>query len=215
MCTAALALALALPVPSAADAEEPAGEVAMREMSWSPEVFVFAEVLEFAPITSERRVQYDVVGWAGGAWNRIWVKADGHQSTRSLEGDAELQLLFGRLVLPFWDAQVGVRLIFLSTRGEFLASLTAAYDVLLTQRLVAQGRLETQGGFQAVREFGYGTGVHHVDLGLRVRYEIVREFAPYVGVSWERLLMQTAAFARADGDPVSELSFVVGLRVWY
>lgn len=105
--------------------------------------------------------------------------------------------------------------LFISEDGDFSARLTASKEYRITQRLVAQGRFETEIAAQDVPKFGVGEGFNSVELGLRLRYEIRREFAPYIGVSWERKLGQTADFARQAGDNPDVLHFVAGLRLWF
>lgn len=104
--------------------------------------------------------------------------------------------------------------LFVSTDGDVSASLVAAYDVFLTQRLLLQPRLETTAAIQESADWSVGSGLNSVVLGARLRYEIRREFAPYVGLNWTRLAGGTADFARMDGEDPSTLSFVVGVRVW-
>lgn len=105
--------------------------------------------------------------------------------------------------------------LFVSQDGDVAASLKASYDLLITQRLVLQPRLETSLAVQKVPEFGIGSGLNDADLGLRLRYEFRREIAPYVGVSWRRSFAGTAELARAAGEVTSEQSLVAGLRLWY
>ena len=95
------------------------------------------------------------------------------------------------------------------------ARLEAEYDVLLTQRLIARPSFELNFAAQDVPEVAIGTGLSSVELGLRLRYEIRREVAPYVGVVWERRVGRTADFTRQQGDAVNILEFVVGLRFWF
>jgi len=53
---------------------------------------------------------WDFVGWYGGDYNRLWVKTEGRQAlSQGRRGEADLQLLYGRLVSPFWDFQIGAR----------------------------------------------------------------------------------------------------------
>lgn len=105
--------------------------------------------------------------------------------------------------------------LFLSENGDLSARLTASKDYRITQRLIAQPRFESEISAQNVPEFGIGSGFNYVELGLRLRYEIRREFAPYVGINWERKLGRSADFSRADGEDPSLLSVVAGLRVWF
>ena len=79
----------------------------------------------------------------------------------------------------------------------------------------AQPRFEIDLAAQDVKEFGVGAGVNDVELGLRLRYEIRREWAPYVGVSWVRKVGRTADLARREGEVVGDVSFVAGVRLWF
>jgi copper resistance protein B len=242
---AALALsALALPAPAAAQAipHMPTGGM----MDWGTEYFLLFDQLEYVPGGAGRPVGLDATGWYGGAYNRVWFRAEGEQLTAESIGDAEAQVLYGRLIAPFWDALVGVRVdtrwvdgsatrgllaagiqglapywfelaptLFVSQNGDLSARLEAEYEILLTQRAVLTPELELNAALQEVEEWGVGSGLNDYELGLRLRYEIRREFAPYVGWVWARRLGDTADLARAEGEEVSGDGFVTGLRVWF
>ncbi len=105
--------------------------------------------------------------------------------------------------------------LFVSEDGDVSARLTATYDALLTQRLILQPRLDVNAALQRVSEFGVGSGVNDVEIGLRLRYEIRREFAPYVGVTWRRALGNSADLAKVIGGETSILSVVIGGRAWF
>lgn len=105
--------------------------------------------------------------------------------------------------------------LFVSDDGDVSTRLEAEYELLLTQRLIAQPRFETNIAVQEVEKFGVGKGFNDLELGLRLRYEIRREFAPYIGLSWTRLLGDTADIARSEGEEVSNLAFVAGVRMWF
>lgn len=104
---------------------------------------------------------------------------------------------------------------FLSTRGDVHLRLEGSYDQRLTQRLILQPAAEVNVALQDVPELGIGSGLSSVEMGLRLRYEFAREFAPYVGVNWERSFGDTARFARAAGDGASATSLVMGIRFWF
>lgn len=105
--------------------------------------------------------------------------------------------------------------VYLSHEGHLSAELEVEYEVLVTQRLVLQPRLETSVAVQDVPEFGIGSGLTGLELGARLRYELRPELAPYAGVVWHRRLGDTADLARAAGQDVSNVAFVTGLRAWY
>jgi copper resistance protein B len=182
-------------------------------------------------------------GWFGGDINRLVVKTEG-EGTRGERLEAgEVQALYSRAVGPYFNLQAGVRhdvrptpdrtfaaigvqglapywfeveaTAFLSTRGDLIARTSATYDQRLTQRLILQPRAEIELAAQDMRARGIGSGVSEAELGLRLRYEISRQFAPYVGVAWERRLGRTARFARAAGDDPGGAALTLGVRAWF
>lgn len=214
-------------------------------MAWGTGSLILFDQLEYAPGGEDRPLSLDAMGWYGGAYNRLWFRAEGEQLTSEGIGEGEVQLSYGRLVTAYFDALAGVRLdqrwgeesgtrahlaaglvglaplrfefsptLFLSQDGDLSARLEAEYQLLVTQRLVASPEIELNAALQEVPEWGVGSGINDVELGLRVRYEFRREFAPYVGYSWRRRIGGSADFAREEGEGVSEGAFVAGLRVW-
>ncbi len=105
--------------------------------------------------------------------------------------------------------------IYISDRGEVSAELTVTADLYLTQRLVLQPRFQGEVSVQGDDRFGTGSGVNETDIGLRLRYEIRREIAPYIGVSWQKKYGGTARFARNEGETADTVALVVGLRLWW
>ncbi len=99
--------------------------------------------------------------------------------------------------------------------GRYAARLRGSYDLLLTQRLVLTPEAEMNLYAKADPARRVGSGLSDIDSGLRLRYEVTRKFAPYVGASWERRFGATASFARADGEPVSDWRFAFGIRSWF
>ncbi|MFO7892828.1 MAG: copper resistance protein B [Longimicrobiales bacterium] len=114
---------------------------------------------------------------------------------------------------PYWF-EIEPQLL-VSHEGDVSFAFSASYALLFSQRLVLEPELELKAALQEVPEWEVGSGLNDVELGGRLRYEIAREFAPYVGVVWERRFGQTADFARAAGADVSETRFVAGVHVWY
>ena len=105
--------------------------------------------------------------------------------------------------------------LFLSQDGDLSARLEAEYQLLITQRLVASPEIALNAAVQSVPDWGVGSGLNDAELGLRLRYEIRREFAPYVGYAWTRRFGETADLGRLEGGAVSEGGFVAGLRMWF
>lgn len=186
---------------------------------------------------------WDMQGWYGGDFNRLWVKSEGEGEQGESPENAELQLLYSRRFAPFWDWQLGVRhdldpkperthlvlglqgvvpyefewdsALFVSDEGDVTARIEAEYDLRITQRLIVQPRLEINAAASAVPELGLGSGLNSTELGVRLRYEVRREFAPYIGVSWEKLYGGTADYSELDGEPTSVTSIVLGIRAWF
>ncbi len=105
--------------------------------------------------------------------------------------------------------------LFIDQRGAVSARLSYTKDFLLTQRLILQGRFETNLAVQRAEEFTTGSGLNNLEFGVRLRYEIRREFAPYIGVSFDRSFGETATLVRRQGGDPSQVRFVVGLRMWF
>lgn len=182
-------------------------------------------------------------GWIGGDINRLAFKTEGEGDVGGPLESAELQALYSRALNPWFNVEAGVRQdfrpspqrtyavvgieglapywfevgaqAFLSTKGDAHLRLEGSYDQRITQRLIAQPAVEVNIAAQDVPELGIGSGVSDIELGLRLRYEFAREFAPYVGIHWERKLGDTARYARAAGEGASATSLVMGVRFWF
>ncbi len=130
------------------------------------------------------------------------------------DGTATRALLAAGLqgLAPYWFEVAPT--LFVSQHGHLSARLEASYELLLTQRLIVEPELELNAAVQEVPEFGVGTGLNDIELGIRLRYEVRREFAPYVGFSWTRRVGKSADLARATGEDAGSGTFVAGLRVW-
>jgi copper resistance protein B len=201
---------------------------------------VMVDTLEYAG-GREDGYRWDAEAWVGGDINRAVFRTEGTGAGGLHE--AEVQALYSRAIGPYFDLQAGLRhdfepdpsrtyavlgveglapywfdveaAAFLSDKGDLLARLGASYDQLITQRLVIQPRAELNFAAQDMAAQGLGSGLSGFELGLRLRYEIRREFAPYVGVSYERKTGRTADFARASGEAAGEKRFVIGIRAWF
>ena len=104
--------------------------------------------------------------------------------------------------------------LYVSQDGDVSAEFEAAYSFLFTQRLVLEPEMEVSAALQEVPDWGVGSGLGDLSLGLRLRYEIRRKFAPYIGYSQNWMLGETADFARQAGEATSSGAFVFGIRVW-
>lgn len=185
---------------------------------------------------------YDAQAWFGRDYDRLVLKAEGDVVRGRLQ-EARTEALWGHAVATFWDTQLGARYdsgvgpdrgwlafgiqglapywfnvdatAYAGNRGRTALRLGAEYELLLTQKLILQPRVEMNlyGKQDAARETG--SGLSDATTGLRLRYEFARQFAPYVGVEWARKFGGTAEFARAAGEDTQNTRLVAGLRFWF
>lgn len=206
--------------------------------------FIQGERLEYRSNEGAPLFLWDGQAWWGGDKDKLWIKTEGEYSfDEKVFEDAEVQALWSRAFSRYFDLQAGLRqdfapggdrtfgvlgvqglapywfevdaAAFVSDDGDVSARIELEYELLLTQRLVLQPRTELNFAVQDVPENGVGSGLSTAEIGARLRYEIRREFAPYVGVSWERAVGETADLARTDGEDPSSVSFVAGVRFWF
>ena len=104
---------------------------------------------------------------------------------------------------------------YVSEDGDVSANFEAEYDLFLSQRLIIQPRFDINAAVQKVEEYNIGQGLNDLELGIRLRYEIRREFAPYMGISWSRKIGETADLTKADGDDIDVFSFLIGIKLWF
>lgn len=116
-------------------------------------------------------------------------------------------------ISPYWFEMEPM--LYVSDKGQVSGRFATSLDLLFTQRLILQPRVETNFAVQRVPELGIGSGINDVELGARLRYEFRRELAPYFGVSWLRRTGGTAGLARGLGEPLRESGIVVGVRMWH
>lgn len=210
--------------------------------------FMLFDLLEYQRVGDVNALRWDFLGWRGGDTNRFWYKSEGNLTSESPGGgEADLQLLYGRHITPFFDLQMGVRFaqryerdsskpkrafaviglqglspgrfevepaLFLSNKGKVSGRFTGSLDLYQTQRLILQPRLETNLAAQRDDDFGVERGLGDVEIGVRLRYEIRREFAPYFGVTYRRSFGATGDRIRREGGDPGEVQFVVGVRMW-
>jgi copper resistance protein B len=188
-------------------------------------------------------LKWEAQGWYGGDTEKLWFNTEGEKPAGKGVEEAEFQLLYSRMSSEFWDIQAGIRhdvrpqpqttygvigvkgvapyffevtaQAYISEDGDVSARLKAEYDLLITQKLILQPSLEVNAAAQRVRELDLGSGFNDLTLGMRLRYEFVKEFAPYMGVNWVRKLGGTTSLVRAQGEGTSDLSFVTGIRFWF
>ena len=215
----------------------------MKENGAQTIAFISFNLAEYQARKGRDGFRWDGEAWYGGDINRLTIKSEGEGIFgEGIEG-AEVQALYSRAIGPYFNAQAGIRqdlgpgpdrtyatigfeglapywfevegALFLSNKGDLLGRLEGYYDQRITQKLILQPMAELNFALQDVPETGTGSGLSDLELGLRLRYEIVKEFAPYVGVEWARKVGDTARFARVAGEDASGVSFVMGIRAWF
>ncbi|MHB0922263.1 copper resistance protein B [Thiomonas sp.] len=180
------------------------------------------------------RIGYDI--------NKIWIRSQGQRSHGKTQ-DADVELLWGHTVTPYWDVMSGVRhdfgggpsrdwaafgiqglapylffveaTAYVGPSGRTAARFKSEYDLLFTQRLILTPEVEANLYGRSDPARGIGAGVSDASLTFRLRYEISREFAPYIGFGWARKFGGTASYAQAAGEPVLDHQLIAGLRVWF
>ncbi len=184
----------------------------------------------------------DAQGWAGGDLDKLWLKVDGERADGKL-GATRTEALWNHAVATYWGLQAGARhdfgdgpgrtwaafgfqglspywfdiqaTAYVGQSGRTALRFEAEYDLRLTQRLILQPDVKV--GLYGKNDLarGIGAGLSDIDAGLRLRYEISRKFAPYIGVVWNRKFANTARYARESGNAVQETRVVAGLRIWF
>jgi copper resistance protein B len=198
---------------------------------------VIVDQLEWQDDPDHADITWDAQAYYGGDYHKLWLKTEGvHEQD---EEDVRVEALWNRIVTPWWSTQAGVRqdfgdapsrtwlalgieglapqwfdieaAIYLGEEGRTAFRADVSYDLLLTQRLVLQPQIEADVYGKDDPERRIGSGLSDIEAGLRLRYEVRREFAPYIGVHWVRRFGETADLA---GDE-SDTRFVAGVRVWF
>ncbi|HEX7819449.1 MAG TPA: copper resistance protein B [Sphingobium sp.] len=213
------------------------------ESGGMPNSMLLVDRLEWRPGPGGDGYAWEAEGWTGGDIDRFAFRTEGEGSFGGTAEKAEVQALWSHALDPWFNFQAGVRQdfrpdsrrtyavlgieglapywfelegqLFLSSKGEGSARVEGSYDQRITQRLIAQPAAEVNIAAQDVPELGIGAGVESVELGLRLRYEVAREFAPYVGVHWEKKLGRTADYARDADEATDSVRFVTGIRFWF
>ncbi|MBT2142915.1 MULTISPECIES: copper resistance protein B [unclassified Rhodanobacter] len=185
---------------------------------------------------------WEIQGWYGSDSDKLWLRSEGERSRGKLE-DGNVEVLWNRNVATFWSTQLGVRRDFgagparswaafgvqglapywfeleatgyAGAGGRTAARLRAEYELLFTQRLILQPEAEINLYGKSDPQRGIGRGISDVQFGLRLRYEIRRQFAPYVGVNWVRRVGTSADYARQDRQPVLDRQIGAGVRIWF
>ncbi len=175
--------------------------------------------------------------WIGYDINKLYIYSEGEATSDGLES-SQSELVYSRAIAPFWDAQIGLAYdknddasqtwgeiaisglapYYFETRAAFLLNeegniglrLDAEYEALLTQKLILTPSIEANFYTKEDPNMKLGSGLSSMEAGFRLRYELVREFAPYIGLTWEKTFGNTR-----DYHPIDETSVMVGVRFWF
>ena len=202
---------------------------------------VMIDQLEVHDADGDNPITWEGEAWIGKDLNKLWFKTEGERVNGNNE-EFELQALYSRAIAPYWDAQIGVRkdfepvgrewgviglkglapyffetdlALFIGDNGRTGARIQSEYELLLTQKTILTPEIELNLYGKNDPEARLGSGLADARVGLRLRHEFRREFAPYIGIEWTKKFGDTADFARADGGDVSDTQLVAGIRAWF
>jgi copper resistance protein B len=131
-----------------------------------------------------------------------------------IEGEDRTDLVLGvQGLAPYWF-EVGAA-AFVSTEGAVTARAEAEYDLRLTQKLILQPAAELNFAAQDIPDLEIGAGLTDATVGVRLRYEFSRRFAPYVGVEWTSAIGETRDIREALGGDTQSTRAVIGLRALF
>ncbi len=204
--------------------------------------FFLIDQLEWQDANEGSALRWETNGWIGGDTDRLWLRSEGERINGVTES-AELQALWGHAISPWWDVVSGVRQDFkpgapqtwaalglqgmalynfetqatayLGEAGQTALRLKGEYDILLTNRLILQPTAEMNLYGKNDPQRATGSGLSDTEVGLRLRYEIRPEFAPYIGVTWNHAYGKTADYLVEEGEDSSDTRFVAGVRMWF
>jgi len=203
--------------------------------------FVLFDQLEWQTGSGQDRLAWEAKGWVGRDLDRLWLRTEGERRGGRV-GDAQAHVLYGRAIARWWDVVAGVRqdmrpgpartwaavgiqglapywfeveaTAYVGAGGRTHFRFETEYELLLTNRLILQPLLEIEIYGKSDPERDIGAGLSTADTGLRVRYEFRREFAPYIGMTWNRVFFGTADAAKAAADTVAGTRLTAGFRFW-
>jgi len=196
--------------------------------------------LEWQGHSGDDTFAWDASAWYGGDYNKVWLETEGEDGEGT---ESRTELAWDRVISAWWSLRLGARhdegagpsrdwaavgiaglapgfveieaSAYLGEDGRAALRLTTERDFLFTQRLVLQPRIELDAYTRDDPERALGSGLAHASLGLRLRYELRREIAPYLGIHWNWRFGETADLAEAGGEDADEFSVVAGLRFWF
>jgi copper resistance protein B len=233
-------LVLAASCGAAAAAQTAAAPVGLPAHETLEDPFNRSVAFDVLELAESDDLRWDASAWLGYSFNRLAIRTEGERDAGATER-AELQLLWSHAFARWWDVVAGARVdsepgssrswaafgveglapyrfdleatAFVADGGDTAARFEGTYDLAVTPRLIVQPQLELNWYGQTDRERRIGRGWSSVEAGVRLRYEVRREVAPYVGLVRERLVGRTADLARAAGRDADDTSLVAGVRL--
>lgn len=206
----------------------------------APVLMLRADELEWRK-GDEGQLSWDLNAWYGNDYNKAWFKSEGEAADDDEE--SRLELLWDRVIARWWSLQAGIRhdlsedssrtwaavgvqgtapywfeveaTAYVGDEGRTALRFAIDYELLLTQRLILEPEIEFNIYGKRDESNGIGSGISNSEAALRLRYEVKRELAPYVGVAWTRLYGNTADLSREQGTDVDELQWLLGIRGWF
>jgi len=176
--------------------------------------------------------------WLGGDIERVWLRSEGERGDGRVQ-EWSLDALYGRALSPWWDLVAGLRhdggtapgltraaiglqglapyrfeisaTAYLGGARKAELALEAEYSLLLSHRLILQPRLEARWAAADDPARGVGHGLNQLQSGLRLRYDVTRRFAPYIGFVHERRFGASARWQAHAADS----RWVLGIRMWF
>ena len=194
--------------------------------------------LELTEHDGERSADLDAQLTIGGDIRKFRLETEAHYAAAEHELESlDFDALYSHAIHPFWDATAGLRwdqhadqasgavglmgtapywveldaTLYVSEHGDVSAEIEAEYELRLTQRFVLQPRVEASVGASRDKDANADKGLRELHAGLRLRYEILPEFGPYLGLEWRGLFGGTADLHPNASDGWSA---VIGIRFW-
>lgn len=226
-----------------AEAMENSREILRRNVGEQKFLSLFVDHFEYTERDGNNSIVGDAQLWFGNDEHKFGVKLEGeYDLEESVTEELEVQALYHRPINPFWNLQIGLRhdfkpepvrdyfvlglegeapygiemdaAFFLNDKSDFSFRLKSEYDLRFTQRLILQPKIEVNYAISDDTIRGIGEGFYNVNFALRLRYEIKREFAPFIGVSWDKAYGETDDLLQAAGKD-DGFSVVMGIKFWY
>jgi copper resistance protein B len=201
-----------------------------------------ADRLEITNMSTDPTMTYDAQAWFGKTYDRVLLRAEGDVKNGQSQ-NARSELLWSHAITPFWDSHLGLRndsgsginrewlslgvqgyapywiyveaTSYVNEQGRTAFRLELEYDLLITQRIILQPRIEANAYGRNDTSHYLGNGLSTLETGLRLRYEFRPEFAPYIGIDWDNTFVSTAIYAKQRNMNTNNTTLVLGVHFWF